>query len=983
MEQTNNDTLNTYSKYDDISEVGFSNRTYNCLKKAKINTIKDLLAFPDHLLKNIRNMGVKSYQEVRDFKANVSIHEDKKEVNPNYDYEAWCILHKNDVLAVYAQNFDEQIEDSTLTIRTQNILRLSGFSKISEIALLTEEELGEIPGLTKTNRIEIIKLSRHNLRMHKDVIISVVGYEEGTKPELEPEPSLDTWTISDILKSSEYSEKAKEYIKWHDIAVEGMGLSVRSNNCLKSANINSLYDLFSLEYEQIRRIKNMGSMSTDEVFEKKNAILNSMKSSIVAYCKGDIDSLFDIEYIKEIVLNLYKPLGFKSLSYRRIKEHFPEEVNDGMVKKAIGQLIRDKKLEYVDFRIFRKYPSFFDVLDTQNWSDEDQRNTLLIKERFNGKTLEEIAQLPEINLTRERVRQIVSKHYKRIKNRYIAETGLTFFDEDYYQYLFENYSISRVIFSQWLGEPDRTYYYLNNNYSKGDKIIEDAVKDENIDVAIRLRLISYLNRNNIVLDGHMIERNRSAIEQYILEKYCREEIHFDKFSELYNDLLKKNDIAYDESIYYTDEIKKTRCNKFLQAPYVLWKQGMMLRYFDIDNIDKEEFLNSLQLYGYENTEISTLKLMEDHPDLMKKNDIHDQYELHNLLKKIVNPDDFKDIDFSRQPIIRFGQFDREKAIYEIICLLSPVTITDLIDYIHSEFGYEKFFIQLNMLSPFSSIYHNGIYSIDFKNIPENRIGKLKENLSEDFYFLDEIKKMYSKLFDNADLEEINPRSLKGLGFNVYSRYALQNYSSLEAYFMDLFTKPDVFDLRPIRKRFGHIVMMEQVLTNLKRNHIIFEFEPYQFINYRRISRLGVSKQDIEEYCTSVYEYVEDGFFTIRLLKNKGFTSFLDKLGFEDYFYDSLLYMDFRFISGRMFNSYVHYKGGKVSNATRNTFINSLLDNYESIEIDELIRTIKDDYGLTIDRQHIIDAVKTSDKYYDQIMNKVYKNENYYYAEFDN
>lgn len=105
MEQTNNNSSNTYSKYDDISEVGFSVRTYNCLRRAKINTIKDLLQFPDYLLKNIRNMGVKSYQEVMDFKANISIHEDEKEVNPNYDYEAWCILHKNDVFSTNAQSF--------------------------------------------------------------------------------------------------------------------------------------------------------------------------------------------------------------------------------------------------------------------------------------------------------------------------------------------------------------------------------------------------------------------------------------------------------------------------------------------------------------------------------------------------------------------------------------------------------------------------------------------------------------------------------------------------------------------------------------------------------------------------------------------------------------------------------------------------------------------------------------------------------------
>jgi DNA-directed RNA polymerase subunit alpha len=49
-----------------IEELDFSVRTYNCLKKANIQTIADLVQTSEEELMNIRNFGRKSLLEVRD-----------------------------------------------------------------------------------------------------------------------------------------------------------------------------------------------------------------------------------------------------------------------------------------------------------------------------------------------------------------------------------------------------------------------------------------------------------------------------------------------------------------------------------------------------------------------------------------------------------------------------------------------------------------------------------------------------------------------------------------------------------------------------------------------------------------------------------------------------------------------------------------------------------------------------------------------------
>ena len=111
--------------------------------------------------------------------------------------------------------------------------------------------------------------------------------------------------------------------------------------------------------------------------------------------------------------------------------------------------------------------------------------------------------------------------------------------------------------------------------------------------------------------------------------------------------------------------------------FLLWKQHETLRYYDVDGRDYSELLDGLNLDAYENIEVSTEKFIRDYPDLMKRYDIRDRYELHNLLKKIVKDGSYHDFHCCRMPEIRFGRFNREKTILEILKEPAPITMQDL------------------------------------------------------------------------------------------------------------------------------------------------------------------------------------------------------------------------------------------------------------------------------------------------------------------
>jgi hypothetical protein len=54
--------------------------------------------------------------------------------------------------------------------------------------------------------------------------------------------------------------------------------------------------------------------------------------------------------------------GFSGLSFQQMRANLPEAISEDRIKKCIGSLLAENKLEYVDFRCYRMYPSVFTVL---------------------------------------------------------------------------------------------------------------------------------------------------------------------------------------------------------------------------------------------------------------------------------------------------------------------------------------------------------------------------------------------------------------------------------------------------------------------------------------------------------------------------------------------------------------------------------------------------------------------------------------------
>lgn len=954
-----------------ISRLELSARAYNVLRLNDINWLSEILSKD---FKDLRKMPFVNYPIAEEIYScaqmsqlriqNVKWEEADRE-NTKAVAIAESFLKGN--RHVFAD--DDPIEILLLSDRSYNCLKRAGINKI-----------GQLKEMPYSDLIKIRNLGQKSIREIEDTLLFILNanMEQEAKGREEDPLRLN------INAEQEAKEKKNGPLPLHVSGtdpIDDLNLSVRSTHYLNESGIFTISQLLDYPTEKLYEIRNLGKKSVGEIV----AAIQDLKDKIWEFSDDEFEE-FETEFSKDelaqLVMKVFvKP--FKGYSFPEIRAAMPDFLDDSSIKQAVGSLLSEGKLEYVDFRCYKTYPSFYGFFQ-QSLAALDERSKEVIQRRIAGDTLDIIGNT--LGITRERVRQISKKAGDRLKRNMRSackkETGSTVFDEDFYEGLYTKCMLPDEFWSEELGLSENSIKYLNYSYKRGSTLPEDILNDEDIPVSLRYRVRNYLDRGKILIDEMLFPRNRSSIEDYALQKFARDELGFERFIELYNSLLETNGIPYDEKLYYSESNILGRKNRFAESDRCLWKQGERVRYYDIPSRDYSDLLEALHLDGYHNTEVSTLKFMDLYPELMERYDIRDQYELHNLLKKIAQEYDLNAIKFSRQPIMQFGKFDRQTAILEIITALSPVTQQDLIEYLYLEYGYDRG-TAVGYLSSFSSFYYNGEYKIG-SSIPKSKIAALEAALTDDFYYIDEIKKIYLALFPNAEEDEINGFTLKKMGFSVYSNYAIQNYPSSRDYFIHLLTKEDVYNIKNYNSRYGSIQMYNQILSGLLEKHVIFRFDKDSIISLRRLECFGVSANLIENYCAEVRDFVEnDSYFTIESLRQDGFSHKLDELGFDDFFYASLLRTDDYISSQRCFGSVVLYNGKELGQFSSEEFILSMLREHDSIDPDDFIRDMKDRFGVTIpNRREVITAVKGTELYYDSIMDKVYRDKTLYYNEID-
>lgn len=962
-----------------IEEIGLSVRAMNALRRAGVFTVGDMLQHTEETLLQIRNLGRKSVQEIleknaeyaQDLETGIAPVAFEEQPYNAIIPEKWVEAEENrEKIQTYFQEKNSNIEElELLSAKAYNLLQINDFEKLHQILFLSREELLEIPRMDDQSAEEIVRLCSHFLKERAEKLCTALLRRRS-----------EGLSLAEVMEQNEYREIITAYVQANDWEIDKTNLPNRAKNQLARNNYLFMSQILFLGRGQWQEIPALGAASVDAVLALIQKYLQKHEERLIAVCSGNLSAMYDDEYVQRCILRLYDENEFAGYSLSEMLERLslPKEIGIDRLKKNIGSLLAARELEYVDYRCYRVYGKFRDYFESCSMLDERRRD--FIRMKLDGMTLEAIGR--EFDLTRERVRQIINDGIDKVRNHYLLQTGKKVFDEEYYRYLYETYAFDKQDGEKWLSIPAYVWNFLNLIDAKqGKKDLAEALNDQKrLDLGMRLKIKNYCNRDKLFVDGVWVEKRRSALEQVAARRICAESISFSEFCIQFNALLEQEGIPYDSNLYIDEENRRARSARLMNRRFILWTLNEKMRYYDIDSRDYTELFETLQLDMYENVELSTAKFMRDYPEIMKKYDIRDHNELHNLLRKIVDDGSFHGFRCKRMPHIEFGTFDRDGAIWELIANNAPISAQDLCAMIEDEYGYEASVVQANYLQPFSMYYHQGMYTVDQKQMSERNQILLKAALTEDFYFIDEIKKLYSQIEPDADVEEINPYNLKNMGFIVLSRYVVQNYPSLEAYCKDILTREEIVDIAPYKKRLACVQMFSQTLMELKRSLSVVEFEPNKLIQFRKLENAGVTREKIQEYCDAVYETMVDGeYFSIQSLRQDGFGHELFELGFSDWFYASLLLSDNRFAVAQIYGTLILCKNNTA--ITIQSFLVNRIQEHGMIDAYDLLSELTDRYGCNVEEKSRIPyRLENTAVYYDRILDRFYSNEEAYYQD---
>ena len=312
--------------------------------------------------------------------------------------------------------------------------------------------------------------------------------------------------------------------------------------------------------------------------------------------------------------------------------------------------------------------------------------------------------------------------------------------EDDYKYWYEKYALDFEAMDIIFRIERKTYNYLKIVYKAGCCDAEEMENDIKITPEIYKNWRKYICRDSVFIGDRLVPCKREELlRELAKELYSKEDVLVKDFYDSYMQFLKDNNLDKNEKLLFPSE--RAFESRILDSKYVMAKYGRRLRYYPIIEYDVCDLIERIRLEQFDNVEISTLKLFNDNKDVMEEYNIIDEYELHNLLKKtedIWNKNKTYDVTLTRMPFMSFGQADRKKQTIDFLHQIAPVSLGEFAQLYEMEYGVLSATFMANMFQYVSNYYHNGMFFTDQTVLADSEKKILKDNLREDFYFLDDI-----------------------------------------------------------------------------------------------------------------------------------------------------------------------------------------------------------------------------------------------------
>lgn len=970
-----------------VKELHLSGRLENLLCRNGIWTIKNMLDFPKDDWMSIHGMGAKSFKEMQ------FILEKYRSISKEFLPKVRSIPGTVPVSTKEGKTIGASISESDLVAalpisnRLKNTMHRNGIHTFGEMLAYPREKWLQMHGLGKGSLVELENFLDSHQEPNFNTIESYMDLESPVSYDT-PIQRLDFGRkLNTVLQNAGFRtlRDVLRYPKerWYDLPglriarVEELLEKMESYRGMARATAAKQREMESQGESPERLAREAKSLAVfaDTIgvtYEYIMGILHEMREEKCStaeklWAQEQVQAAVKAWTLKCLQNAKYDGLTLYELSRKIPVEVFDEEIFEELLKnmQECGQI---RKKDEVFYRV---YPPFAEYLASVN-----EKTRGLIELRLVGKTLEEAAQT--VGLTRERVRQIQKKFLAQIP---LIEEGYWIslqrkykeLTKEDFAFVFQLSSKTVMLLQLWCG--DFATVRTGDKESRAHalhQIMNDLETDEVTYKRAQLRLQEISPYFNI--DGKRIPRKRDALVRFTIKKYCQETRTLAELKDYYDKL--RFTVGY-EAATLSFDIDLRYLEHYLSSMNVLSSSHKRLRYYDILANDYGEFLDELDFSSYSNVTISTLKFFRDYPELMKQYDIRSEDELHNLLKKLWEHGHYNDyideehkLTVERMPMITFGKADRAAQIVQLLRENNPISYMEFAKLIEDEYGIPQPTALSNWIAPVDKYLINGTYIMSECQLPPDHLERLKEILTEDYYLTAEIRNAYVNEYLDVNPWDIGKGAMHEMGFTSHGKYAVRNtYKNAGDFFEQLFAREDMVDVRE-KPEFTLSGMYYIVRQKFQEEYRMVEVEPGVFYNIRYLNALGVTEEDISNFCKEVYEFVSDRkCFTIQSLKQRGFVLPWADGSWSDWLYAALLSADKEhFNSQRLGSTKILRRRKMERKLTLSDLLEEITDEASyMLTPEEICQMLKFKYGIETTPFKIREIAQSDDMFDDRIL----------------
>ena len=260
----------------------------------------------------------------------------------------------------------------------------------------------------------------------------------------------------------------------------------------------------------------------------------------------------------------------------------------------------------------------------------------------------------------------------------------------------------------------------------------------------------------------------------------------------------------------------------------------------------------------------------------------------------------------------------------------------------------------------------------YERLSDSEKNVLKRILTDDIHELKLVKQQFFKLTDNSDTKKINQANMQELGYQIAGPILYKSRTQTVSEYLKWFLQKDLIVNLSDVESISFLPPAKRTINELKQDYTIIEFDKLKFINIKKLEEGGITKRDLVDYCDKACSFANKQYFNIKSIYTEGFHHKLDELGFEPFFYESLLKASGRCSSFLISGVCVFFESQIARGLPE--ILERFVNSNGSTDIYDLIDYLYEKYGIDIGEKKIENCLKdkNTELFYSDTMKRAYR-----------